>query len=73
MSLLQPLGLLGLLALPVIVVLHLLHDRNRYAVVPSLAPSGPATGAAVWRAQRRLDAAPATAGNQPPVSEARCF
>jgi hypothetical protein len=37
MSLLQPLGLLGLLALPVIVVLHLLHDRNRYAVVPSLA------------------------------------
>lgn len=37
MSLLQPLGLLGLLSLPVIVLLHLLHDRNRYAVVPSLA------------------------------------
>jgi hypothetical protein len=37
MSLLQPLGLLGLLSLPVIVLLHLLHERNRRAVVPSLA------------------------------------
>ncbi len=37
MSLLQPLGLLGLLSLPAIVLLHLLHERNRRAVVPSLA------------------------------------
>ena len=37
MTLLQPLGLLGLLSLPAIVLLHLLHERNRRAVVPSLA------------------------------------
>ncbi len=36
MSVLQPLGLLGLLALPVIVLLHLWHERNRQAVIPSL-------------------------------------
>jgi hypothetical protein len=36
MSLLQPLGLLGLLSLPVIVLLHLWHERNRNAVIPSL-------------------------------------
>lgn len=36
MSFLQPLGLLGLLALPVIVLLHLWHERNRRAVIPSL-------------------------------------
>ncbi len=36
MTFLQPLGLLGLLSLPVIVLLHLLYERNRRAVVPSL-------------------------------------
>ena len=36
MSLLQPLGLLGLLSLPVIVLLHLWHERNRHALIPSL-------------------------------------
>ena len=36
MSLLQPLGLLGLLALPIIVLLHLWHARNRHALIPSL-------------------------------------
>lgn len=36
MSFLQPWGLLGLLALPVIVLLHLWHERNRQAIIPSL-------------------------------------
>src|SRR5687767_10703614 len=36
MSWLQPLGLLGLLSLPVIVLLHLWHERNRHATIPSL-------------------------------------
>ena len=36
MTLLAPLGLLGLLSLPVIVLLHLWHERNRHAVIPSL-------------------------------------
>ena len=37
MTWLAPLGLLGLLSLPVIVLLHVLHARNRRAVVPTLA------------------------------------
>src|SRR3989304_3500061 len=36
MSLLQPLGLLVLAALPAIVLLHLLHERSRRLVIPSL-------------------------------------
>lgn len=36
MTLLQPLGLLGLLALPLIVLLHLLRERSRRARVSSL-------------------------------------
>ncbi|MCU0490731.1 MAG: VWA domain-containing protein [Chloroflexaceae bacterium] len=36
MSFLAPLGLLALLALPIIVVLHLLRERRRRVVVPSL-------------------------------------
>lgn len=36
MSLLAPLGLLALLALPIIVVLHMLRERRRRVVVPSL-------------------------------------
>ncbi len=36
MSLLAPLGLLALLALPVIVLLHMLRERRRRVVVPSL-------------------------------------
>ena len=36
MSLLAPLGLLALLALPVIVTLHMLRERRRRVVVPSL-------------------------------------
>jgi hypothetical protein len=36
MNLLAPLGLLALLALPVIVILHMLRERRRRVVVPSL-------------------------------------
>jgi hypothetical protein len=36
MTLLAPLGLLALLALPVIVILHMLRERRRRVVVPSL-------------------------------------
>ncbi len=36
MSILAPLGLLALLALPVIIVLHMLRERRRRVVVPSL-------------------------------------
>lgn len=36
MTLLVPLGLLALLALPIIVWLHLIHERRRRVVVPSL-------------------------------------
>lgn len=36
MSLLFPLGLIGLLALPIIVLLHLLRERRRRVAVPSL-------------------------------------
>lgn len=36
MSLLAPLGLLALLALPVIVILHMLRERRRRVIVPSL-------------------------------------
>jgi hypothetical protein len=36
MSILQPLALLGLLTIPVIVILHLLRERSRRHVVPSL-------------------------------------
>src|SRR5215212_8977374 len=36
MTLLQPLGLLGLLALPLIVLLHLLRERSRRARISSL-------------------------------------
>jgi Ca-activated chloride channel homolog len=36
MTILQPLALLGLLTLPLIVLLHLLRERSKRAVVPSL-------------------------------------
>ena len=36
MTFLFPLGLLALLAIPIIVVLHLLRERRRRVVVPSL-------------------------------------
>ena len=36
MSLLAPLGLLALLALPLIIILHMLRERRRRVVVPSL-------------------------------------
>lgn len=36
MSILAPLGLLALLALPVIIILHMLRERRRRVVVPSL-------------------------------------
>jgi Ca-activated chloride channel homolog len=36
MSILQPLALLGLLTLPIIILLHLLRERSKRAVVPSL-------------------------------------
>ncbi|WP_322511723.1 BatA domain-containing protein, partial [Chloroflexus sp.] len=54
MTFLAPIGLLALLALPVIVFLHLLQARRRRAVVPSLLiwwqiPSRPAA-----RRRRRL-------------------
>ena len=36
MSFLQPIFLLALLALPIIILLHLLRERQRRLVVPSL-------------------------------------